>query len=209
MFWAYHNYNWDFAKTHWGSSVTKDWGLTNTNKLRFCQWLNHRQGISANMARCSNKSWGFFSKQNLGRWPKSKGRFNQHMRTNILMWVKHCHKPPMTGNDKFIPPIKWWFGEWFVMVLPALYNLSEFLTLSHCKTPPVQLKMSTYRIIEFYEIKHQPVPLQGRVPNQHSQEAPGFHHENQQFQGEFTKKLWEYHKGEDVVRVSNINRRTV
>ena len=22
------------------------------------------------------------------------------------MWVKHCHKPPMTGNGFYIPPIK-------------------------------------------------------------------------------------------------------
>ena len=36
------------------------------------------------------------------------------------MWVKQCHKPPMTGNGKFIPPIKMVMtGGWFIIVLPT------------------------------------------------------------------------------------------
>ena len=27
------------------------------------------------------------------------------------MWVKQCHKPPMTGNGKFIQPIYGDFGD--------------------------------------------------------------------------------------------------
>ena len=37
------------------------------------------------------------------------------------MWVKQCHKPPMTGNGLYIPPIKMVMaGEWFIAVLPTL-----------------------------------------------------------------------------------------
>ena len=28
------------------------------------------------------------------------------MINGIFMWVKQCHKPPMTGNGLYIPPIK-------------------------------------------------------------------------------------------------------
>ena len=36
-----------------------------------------------------------------------------------IMWVKQCHKPPMTGNGKFIPPINlwWWLGDGGFMAL--------------------------------------------------------------------------------------------
>jgi hypothetical protein len=39
-----------------------------------------------------------------------------------IMWVKQCHKPPMTGNGKFIPPIKMVMtGGWFmIVILPTL-----------------------------------------------------------------------------------------
>ena len=46
----------------------------------------------------------------------------------IVMWVKPCHKPPMTGNGKFIPPIKMVMtGEWCKShwELPAYYSSWE------------------------------------------------------------------------------------
>ena len=43
------------------------------------------------------------------------------MGMNGIMWVKQCHKPPMTGNGKFIPPIKMVMtGGWFMIVLATL-----------------------------------------------------------------------------------------
>ena len=35
-----------------------------------------------------------------------------------IMWVKQCHKPPMTGNGKFIPPIKMVMTGGLFFVLP-------------------------------------------------------------------------------------------
>ena len=38
-----------------------------------------------------------------------------------IMWVKQCHKQPMTGNSAVsIPPIKMMTGAWFIIVLPTL-----------------------------------------------------------------------------------------
>ena len=38
------------------------------------------------------------------------------------MWEKHCHKPDMTGNGKFIPPI---YGEntWMVLTFDYFTNI--------------------------------------------------------------------------------------
>ena len=49
------------------------------------------------------------------------------------MWVKQCHKPPMTGNGLYLPPIKWrWLGDglWhsFIFVYP---HYSYFHIFSH------------------------------------------------------------------------------
>ena len=35
-----------------------------------------------------------------------------------LMWVKQCHKPPMTGNGNHTTLMT---GGWFIVVLPTLY----------------------------------------------------------------------------------------
>ena len=34
------------------------------------------------------------------------------------MWVKQCHKPPMTGNGKFIPPIYGDLGDGLLLFYP-------------------------------------------------------------------------------------------
>ena len=49
-----------------------------------------------------------------------------------VMWVKQCHKPPMTGNGKHtVPPIKMVMtGEWSIMVLPTLNQW--ILGTCHC-----------------------------------------------------------------------------
>ena len=49
-----------------------------------------------------------------------------------VMWVKQCHKPPMTGNGKHtVPPIKMVMtGEWFIIVLPTLNQW--ILGTCHC-----------------------------------------------------------------------------
>ena len=42
----------------------------------------------------------------------------------LLMWVKQCFKPPMTGNGKFIPPIKMVMtGGWFIYLSVAELEL--------------------------------------------------------------------------------------
>ena len=43
---------------------------------------------------------------------------------NQLMWVKQCHKPTMTGNGKFIPPIKMVMtGGWFMTLFSPHYHI--------------------------------------------------------------------------------------
>ena len=46
------------------------------------------------------------------------------------MWVKQCHKPPMTRNGKFIPPIKMVMtGGWFmIVILPTLVQYLAICT---------------------------------------------------------------------------------
>ena len=36
---------------------------------------------------------------------KSTRKSNHKLNILILMWVKHCHEPAMTGNGKRIPPM--------------------------------------------------------------------------------------------------------
>ena len=44
------------------------------------------------------------------------------------MWVKQCHKPAMTGNGFYIPPIKMVMtGGWFIIVLPTLQVLGAVM----------------------------------------------------------------------------------
>ena len=41
-----------------------------------------------------------------------------------LMWVKQCHKLPMTGNGLYyIPPIKMVIWGWFMIFSPTLYSI--------------------------------------------------------------------------------------
>ena len=59
---------------------------------------------------------------------------------NVVMWLKQYHKPPMTGNGKFIPPINllWWLGDgadgilyphWLTMIVISwLDNHSDSLS---------------------------------------------------------------------------------
>ena len=41
----------------------------------------------------------------------------------IVMWEKQCHKPPMTGNGFYIPPIKMVMAGGWLIVLPTLLFL--------------------------------------------------------------------------------------
>ena len=39
-----------------------------------------------------------------------------------VMWVKECHKPPMTGNGLYIPPINMVMtGGWFMALFYPHY----------------------------------------------------------------------------------------
>ena len=38
----------------------------------------------------------------------------------MVMWVKQCHKPPMTGNGKHTTFKIVMTGGWFIIVLPTL-----------------------------------------------------------------------------------------
>jgi len=40
-----------------------------------------------------------------------------------IMWVKQCQKPPMTGNGKFIQPIKMVTGGWFMTLFYPQYSI--------------------------------------------------------------------------------------
>ena len=51
-----------------------------------------------------------------------------HYRTSTSMWVKQCHKPPMTGNGGHIPPI---YGDDWGMVNMALFFPLFFLHYHH------------------------------------------------------------------------------
>ena len=40
-----------------------------------------------------------------------------------VMWVKECHKPPMTGNGLYIPPINMVMaGGWFMALFYPHYE---------------------------------------------------------------------------------------
>jgi hypothetical protein len=54
--------------------------------------------VQAVILTFKNQSHG--SKQGIGRMLRGWSNFVVFW----LMWVKQCHKPPMTGNGKFIPP---------------------------------------------------------------------------------------------------------
>ena len=47
-----------------------------------------------------------------------------------MMWVKQCHKPPMTGNGLTKTPIKMMTGGWFMALLyPQMINISHYCHL--------------------------------------------------------------------------------
>ena len=48
-----------------------------------------------------------------------------------MMWVKQCHKPPMTGNGFKKTPIKMVMtGGWFMALLyPQMINISHYCHL--------------------------------------------------------------------------------
>ena len=63
-----------------------------------------------------------------------------------FLWVKQCHKPPMTGNGKFIPPIYlWlWLGDVYDdIVFPTLAGLLGQLHIKTKKNPQVTWLKST------------------------------------------------------------------
>ena len=40
----------------------------------------------------------------------------------IYMWVKQCHKPPMTGNGKHTTHFSWWLGDGLLLFLYPQYT---------------------------------------------------------------------------------------
>ena len=53
--------------------------------------------------------------------PSDVGKYTSTMGCIWVMWLKQCHKLAMTGNGKFIPPIKMVMtGGWFIVVLTTL-----------------------------------------------------------------------------------------
>ena len=49
---------------------------------------------------------------------------------NHVMWVKQCHKPTMTGNGKFIPPINSWWFSWVLPINMAL-GITHIISYIH------------------------------------------------------------------------------
>ena len=40
------------------------------------------------------------------------------------MWVRQCHRPAMTGNGKYVPPIRMVMtGGWFIMRSPCFIKM--------------------------------------------------------------------------------------
>ena len=58
------------------------------------------------------------------------------------MWVKQCHKPPMTGKGKFIPPIKMlMWGMVYGIILPTLLIISWFFVLQLLRVWPTRFQI--------------------------------------------------------------------
>ena len=57
-------------------------------------------------------------------WPRVKVMARQPCDMAVsadVMWVKHCHKPPITGNGLY-HLYELWFGGWFLIVLSTWYS---------------------------------------------------------------------------------------
>ena len=73
---------------------------------------------------------------------------------NHFMWVKQCYKLPMTGKGKHTTYKKWWFGRWFIVVLPTL-----------CIKIDCRIRKTNYSIINQYHLwlclktKSTPIPI--------------------------------------------------
>ena len=52
------------------------------------------------------------------------GLLIEQTKSMFFLWVKQCHKPSMTGNGLYLPPL-WCFAGWFVIVLEPFFCISE------------------------------------------------------------------------------------
>ena len=71
------------------------------------------------------------------------------------MWVKQCHKPLMTGNGKFIPPIKMLMtGGWFMMVHMTLFYPHCHIIIWYILVYSWYIVGKIYMIEGSLEVKH-------------------------------------------------------